>query len=189
MGQLRVPTVLDDPRVGLSEADRELVDNVEQYGFHWMSIGESAQDALDLPEWRDVPSWSFTVGLYATYGHPEFVAFTLDDEIVGTLFWDLVREIEGGRQFEPGKVYDDALPAFEGQRCAFESVSPGWTPMLFGYADWFYKGREFPVLQYLWPDRNGHFVGDDGVTDAVREAQPILVEPPASAEAPPPIRS
>jgi hypothetical protein len=184
----RTPTVLDDPRDGFSDAEREVIDDVEEYGFHWISVGQSEQDNLDSPEWREVPGWSYTIGLYAMYAHPELVVFTLDDEIVGGVFWDLARQIAAGRTFETGGVYEDALPSFDGQSCSFELVSPGWAPELFGWAQWFYKGERFPVLQYLWPDRHGKFATDDGVLAAVRESQPLLVDAPAHEGAPPPTR-
>jgi hypothetical protein len=184
----RVPTVLDDPRDGFSEAEREVINDVEEFGFHWISVGLSEQDVLDSPEWRDVPGWSYTIGLYATCAHPELVVFTLDDEIVGALFWDLARQIAAGRTFEAGEVYEDVLPSFDGQTCSFELVSSGWARGLFGWAEWFYKGERFPVLQYLWPDRHGNFVTDDDVLATVRESQPLLIEAPAYEGAPPPPR-
>jgi Domain of unknown function (DUF4262) len=182
------PTVLDDPRDGFSEDERKVIEDVEEFGFHWISVGQSEQDALDSPEWRDVPGWSYTIGLYARCAHPELVVFTLDNEIVGALFWDLARQIAAGRKLEAGEVYEDALPSFDGQTCSFELVSSGWAPELFGWAEWFYKGARFPVLQYLWPDRHGKFATDDDVLAAVRESQPTLVEAPAYEGAPPPPR-
>jgi len=85
-------------------------------------------------------------------------------------------------------VYDDALPRFEGQRCAFESMSSDWIDPLFGYARWFYKGADFPVLQYLWPDRNGNFAWDEEATAGLRAAQRELMKPPLNRGAPPPPR-
>jgi hypothetical protein len=97
-----------------------------------------------------------------------------------------VRGIEAGQRFEPGRIYEDALASFPGQTCSFEAVSNAWAPSLFGYARWFYKGAEFPVLQYVWPDRNGCFAWEEGATEALRDAQPILTAPPVRESAPPP---
>jgi len=127
--------------------------------------------------------------LYASYGHPEIVVFELDDEIVGAVLWDLADLIQAGERFEPGRAYEDVLPSFEGQSFALEEVAVGWIPSLFGFASWFYKHHEFPVLQYLWPDRDGRFVWEDGAAETIRAAQPSLTEPPAEDTAPPAMRA
>jgi hypothetical protein len=183
-----VPTMLDESVEGLSEADR-LLENVKQYGFHWFSIGQSEEDQIDLPEWRKVPGWSYTIGLHASFGHPEIVVFELKDDIVGALFWDLAESIQAGSRFEAGHIYDNVLRSFEGQRFAFEQVSPGWIASLFGFGSWYYKHEDFPVLQYLWPDRTGLFVWEEGAAKTIREAQPALTQPPREEGSPPPRRS
>jgi hypothetical protein len=80
-----IPSVLDDPRDDLSESDRALVEDVERYGFHYITVGQSDADAEDLPDWQDVPDWTYSIGLYVSFGHPEIVVFTLDSEIAGPL--------------------------------------------------------------------------------------------------------
>jgi hypothetical protein len=136
--------MLDESAEGLSEDDRELIENVRQYGFHWFSVGQSEKDRANFPEWSKVPGWSYTIGLHVSYGHPEIVVFELEDDITGALFWDLAESIKAGNRFEPGQIYDDVLPSFEGQRFTFEQVSPGWIPSLFGFGSWFYKHEDFP---------------------------------------------
>jgi hypothetical protein len=101
--------MLDESAEGLSEDDRELIENVRQYGFHWFSVGQSEKDRANFPEWSKVPGWSYTIGLHASYGHPEIVVFELEDDITGALFWDLAESIKAGNRFEPGQIYDDVL--------------------------------------------------------------------------------
>ncbi|MGZ6616356.1 MAG: DUF4262 domain-containing protein [Solirubrobacteraceae bacterium] len=179
-------TQLDSLRDLLDESERELVGDVETYGFHTVTVGQSENDAAARPEWREVPDWTYTVGLWATFGHPEFVVFGLEPEIARALVWDLVRGIASGRTFEPDRVYRDALPRFDGQPCAFSVVDRGWLRSLFGFGIWFYRGQEFKVLQYRWPDRNGRFAWEHDVLGHVRAAQPDLSSPLAHPEAPPP---
>src|SRR5262245_40705025 len=181
--------MLEESTEALSADDRELVESVRQHGFHWFSVGQAEEDLLEFPDWSDVPNWSYTVGLYALYGHPEIVVFELESDIVGALFWDLLELIQTGQSFEPGQLYDDVLPSFEGQRFMFEPVSPGWISALFGTASWFYKHENFPVMQYLWPDNTNLFVGEPGAAERLRDAQPVLTEPPDADRSPPPRRT
>ena len=174
--------MLDAPREALSPLERELVDNVERYGFHSIAVRQTEQDRIDRPQWRDVRPWTYTIGVNASLGHPDFVVFSLETEFTEPLFWDLVRGIEDGRTFTPGLIYDDVLPSFPGQRCAFDRVAREWFPSLFGFARWFYCRDDFEVLQYLWPDRNGRFAWEEDVRHEVREAQPDLTAAPATGE-------
>jgi hypothetical protein len=178
--------MLDAAREALSPVERELVENVERYGFHSIAVRQTEQDQVDQPRWQHVPPWTYTIGLNASLGHPDFVVFPLETEFAYPLFWDLVREIEGSRTFEPGTVYKDLLPSFPGQEFAFEPVAVEWFPALFG---WFYVGDNFGVLQYLWPDRNGRFAWEDDVRAQVREAQPDLIAPPSAPGEPPQVRT
>jgi len=43
-----------------------------------------------------------------------------------------------------------------------------------GYAIWFYNGRQFPVLQLVWPDKTGRFPGEEGVAESLATLQPLL---------------
>jgi hypothetical protein len=195
MPRSHIRTALDAPREGLSPAHLQILSDIEQYGFHIMHVERalaaehnhrlSQADEEWGQRWSSVPDWSYTIGLYQSYGHPEIVVFTLDEKIVPELFWDLARGIQEGRIFESGTIYGDALPRFEGQRCAFERVSAAWAPNLFGFASWFYQYSDFPVLQYLWPDRHGHFAWDPGAAEYLRDAQRALSTPPTEPDAPP----
>lgn len=42
-----VPTVMDDPRDDLSEPDRALIEDVEKYGFHYITVGQSASGPIE----------------------------------------------------------------------------------------------------------------------------------------------
>jgi len=180
----RVPSLLDDDLSDLSVSAQDMLNDVSTHGFHIVAVYPVAEPDPDWIPWDHVPHWAYTVGLFLTYGHPELVAFALDDETTSAVFWDLAREIERGRSFEPGRVYEDALPSFDGP-CAFEPVDSQWAPSLFGRADWFYKDRGFPIHQYLWPDRNGRWIWEQEVAETIRGAQPDLTRPPSGPHVPP----
>jgi hypothetical protein len=180
----RVPSLLDDDSSELSESARQMLADVSEYGFHIIAVYPSAEPDPDREAWEHVPNWTYTVGLFLTHGQPELVAFGLDHETASDVFWDLARGVESGRTFETGRVYDDALPSFDGP-CAFEAVDPGWAASLFNRAAWFYKDRGFPIQQYLWPDRNGCWIWDEDVAETIGGVQPDLTRPPSDPEAPP----
>jgi hypothetical protein len=168
--------------------DAKVAADIEKHGFSIVTVGWSADDRARQPEWADVGSWTYTIGFLETWGHPEVLAFSLSQDVAAAVLWDLAHEIEKGRRFEPGTVYDDALPTFESQVCAFEAVAPEWAPELLGAAVRFYDRPDVPALQYLWPDRDGRFSWDDGFSPELGRAQRDLSAAPTAPAAPPPPR-
>lgn len=43
-----------------------------------------------------------------------------------------------------------------------------------GCALWFYDGTWFPLLQLVWPDRQGRFPDEAGFDESFRKGQPLL---------------
>jgi len=79
--------------------------------------------------------------------------------------------LRNGSQFEAGKEYPELL---EGFRCAFRKVSKRHYEEYLGYAMWFYKGDEFPVLQCVWPTTKGYFPWDRKYPKDLIDWQPLL---------------
>ena len=150
---------LTDP--GLDDHERKFLTNIEQYGLSITHV---------LPEGNS-PGWSFSAGLYPRYGHPEIVVFGLNRDVAHWLVNHAADEIREGRPFVPGAEYEGLL---EGVRCTFRPVASVWYDPFLGWARWYHGGDEFPVLQCIWPDHDGHYPWDDGFPEAWKCAQPLL---------------
>lgn len=184
-----IATALDAPRESLDAAELEVVDNIARYGFHVMNIQTTEADALAQPEWRDVPDWTYSIGLYVSFGHPEIVIFSLPPESANAVLQDIADQARDGRELALGAIYDGELRSFPGQRFALETVASEWSESLFGWACWFYgASTDFPVAQYLWPDSAGRFAWEDGVGEHICQAQRKLDIAPIRAKQPPPPR-
>jgi Domain of unknown function (DUF4262) len=146
----------------LTDRDRKLLDDVAAHGWHHLHIH---------PERGRDPLWSFTVGLPATWQHPELVIFGLDMEVCQQLFEGIVDDVAGGRSFAAGDEADDVL---EGYPVRFVAVRPHWYSSFLGYAQWFHESDAgFPVLQLVWPDRDGRWPWDPACS-LRRGTQPLL---------------
>ena len=64
----------------------------------------------------------------------------------------------------------------EGYDCAFRAVAKKQYKEYLGFARWYYKGNDFPVLQCVWPDKQHRFPWDDGFEERFRSRQPLLIE-------------
>jgi hypothetical protein len=143
------------------DQDRQILQWVAEYG--WAVLG--------IEEDEDGPPYTFSVGLWRGWKHPEIVIFGLKHEASQVLINNLGLEIREGRTFEPGQEYLDLVPSYP---VCFIEVHPAWVREFFGYACWFNRGDDFPVLQCVWPDRAGRFPWQEGYDVAFLTRQPLL---------------
>lgn len=148
---------------GLDDGDRKLLSDIERVGWHVVMI----------PEEEGTPGWSFSVGLFKRFNHPEIVVFGLPLELSGEVINAIGRDIKKGQAFEAGQEYPEIL---EGVLCTFRPVLRQWYRPFLGYAGWYYRGPEFPVLQCIWPDKKQHYPWDPKFKKAWYWAQPLLFE-------------
>lgn len=142
--------------------DVRLLADVESHGWHLVEIEGDA----------DGPGYVFSVGIYHTIGKPELCIFGLRDGLIMAQILnrigDLMRE---GREFNDWHANDDVI---EGYSCIFRSVRRELYREYFGYACWYHEGLEFPMLQCVWPDREGSFPWNSNYNAELIAAQPVL---------------
>lgn len=154
-----VRTTADD------EFDEQLLADIEQYGWHLVAIDDG----------DEAPAYVFSVGIYQTLGHPEICIFGLNDlNVMGQIVNEIGQMVRAGQTFQDWEASGDVLA---GHDCLFRTVSPRWYQEFFGYDRWYYEGDNFPMLQCVWPDREGKFPWEPGFETGFLEAQPILAAP------------
>ena len=146
-----------------SEAHDKLIADVQQHGCHILNV--AGDDRADF---------SYSVGLYLTFAHPEILVIGLAGEKAMQLI-NLARDlIAGGARFADGQVSTDLV---RGCPVTFVAVEPEHYADRVGFASWFYESlppRGFPLLQLVWPDREGRFPWDAAFDQALRAQQPVL---------------
>ena len=151
----------------LNPAEQKVLDDVEQYGLHVVNV---------LAE-GDLPEFSYTIGLYKNFNHPEVLVYGLPRNRAHPLLNDVGDEVRAGKKYLAGQTYDDFL---EGYRCTFRTIPVTQYPEYLGWASWFYDHGPFPSLQLVYPDREGRWPWQEGVSEGFRSCQLILADVPAS---------
>ena len=157
-----------DPDAWLHDVQRKVVYDVNTFGWHVMLV-------LGEP---DVPGWSYTIGLFTNFGHPEVAMFGLDPRVMHQVLNIVGRSVQRGDRFSDG-VETRAL--LEEHRCIFRAVSPIWALDLFVYARWFHGPVDFPMLQVFWPDHAGRYPWQRGFDATLAPYQPLLFAPDPDA--------
>ena len=135
--------------------------NIEQFGLSIMLI-----EGTDY-----LPACAYTVGLFATYRHPELIAFGLSTKTLQDVLNIGAEMVKHGRVLQPESIYPEF---FEGVNATLVAVDPRNVPDYFGYGIWYHKTSSFPCLQLVWTDRRGRYPWETGFDKHLQDLQPLL---------------
>jgi hypothetical protein len=93
------------------------------------------------------PSFAYTVGLWHTHRSPELAMFGLD-------IYLMQDGIAAGEPVEADQERHDLIKRYP---VVLKQVDLRWYREYFGQAIAFYRRPPFPILEVVWPDRDGRF--------------------------------
>lgn len=114
---------------------------------------------------------AFTLGLYHLRQRPEVVAFGLPEELAGRVLELVADDVEEGVAYAVGQKHDGIV---HGYPVTFGKVTAAQVRALLPELVEAYGTDEVPVLQLVYPDRQGRWPWDADVREGFREAQPVL---------------
>lgn len=147
--------------VGTDPDEIKLIEDIEKFGWHCLNI---------LAE-GELPPYSFSVGLFHSYQHPELIIFGLPANVAHQVLHIAVEAIKGGNPIDLGLPTEELV---EGYSCCFVEVPVSQYRENVGYCRWFYEGDIFPLYQIVWPSREGYFPWHSAAPDSFRSIQPVL---------------
>jgi hypothetical protein len=149
--------------VATDDHDRKLLSDVASYGWHVPHIFAD----------KDGPEYSFSVGLYLKFGHPELLVMGLPQPIAHQLINLAAGHIASGRVFRPRERTEDLTQGFA---CSFVPILVDYYQNYLGYDICFYRSlkRPFPALQLVWPDKQGRFPWESNYDESFFRLQKLL---------------
>ena len=152
-------------RVAKDEAERKALKNIKDYGLHVLHVFED----------DDHPRFSYSVGLFETYLHPEIIIIGLKFELAHTLINNMAYEIKNGKNFTVGEFHEGVLDNY---LCYFGEVPKSEYSEYVGWALWFYEGDNFRLTQCVYPTVSGKFAWEKDFPEDARFSCKLLIEPP-----------
>ncbi len=138
--------------------EQKVTSDVEEYGVHIVNVMED-----------DVgPGFAYSIGLYKSYGHPDFIIFGLKPKLMHVILNNLAFDIREGKKYSDG---DGALDILEGYECFFRKVPQSAYSEYLGHGCRFYLNQDFPVLQCVWPSVDGLYPWQ---SEEIAKLQPVL---------------
>ncbi len=145
----------------MDKGDEKLLADIEEFGWHVLNITEDESG----------PRFSYSVGLFKTFGHPEIIIIGLKHELAHVLINNIGHDIKSGKKYQSGQFYADILDNFD---CLMIDVKKEHFREHVGYGGWYYKGDNFPLLQCIYPTVKGIYPWDKNWPEDIRYLQPIL---------------
>jgi hypothetical protein len=71
-----------------------------------------------------------------------------------------------------------AYTLLPGTACHFIEVADRYYSDYVGFAKWYYRRRQFPLVQLVWPNNDGQYPWSPSATKAFKEWQPVLGDRP-----------
>jgi hypothetical protein len=150
------------PRTAATDpGEQKLLDDVRTFGWHCMNV---------LGDGEHEP-FSYTIGLFRSYGHPELLIYGLPREVAHAVLTIAAKAAASGNPLSLDEPTDELL---EGYPCVFMPVPLHEYQEHVGFARWYYDGDGFPVQQIVWPSKSGLFPWHPEASPAFRAKQPVL---------------
>jgi hypothetical protein len=144
------------------EDERRVIEDVHQYGWHIVGVEDDAEGS----------GFAYSIGLFHTLKQPEIIIFGLSSfKTMAQIINAIGDEMRKGMKCEDWMESDKIL---EGYSCMFRQVDQGFYRDYLGYAMWFYRPDDFPVLQCVWPDRQGRYPWHPQSPAELHTRQPVL---------------
>jgi hypothetical protein len=156
-------------RAARDEPERIVLANIAEYGWH----------AVNVVEDNGCPPWTFTIGLFETWDHPEFIIIGRSRATSHAMLKTLADDIELN---SPPDLTDPDGHLLLGVKCHFLEVNTRYYSDYVGFALWFYRKRRFPLHQIVWPNRDSLYPWDSAAPKSFREWQPLLGASPLSCD-------
>jgi len=144
----------------MNAAEQKVISDVETFGWHVVLVSDDEEG----------PGFAFTIGLFRNYQHPEVIIFGIPHAVAHAVLNSVGEAVKAGTRLSSG---DRKVEFLKDQTCAFVVFPRNSYEAYLGFARWFYKGNEFPALQCVWPDSNGHFPWEAAAAESTRSRQPV----------------
>lgn len=143
-----------------TDAEQKIIDDVKEHGWHVMKVMEEA----------GLPPFAYSIGFFENYRHPEIIVFGLDLDLMHAMINFAGQDIKNGKRFESRGFYSDLIASYD---CWFTDV-PVEHCSKAGWAVWYYKNRDFPLRQCIWPTTQGIYPWEKDYPKDLHKRQPIL---------------
>jgi len=143
----------------LNVHDEHTISQIEEFGCSVLSVGRDCRDEF---------GWTYTIGVFDTCGRPDLITVGLPSKTAHACLNEAVKRQRNGVDLTEVRQMD----LIGKVDCEFRPVDPKWVKRLMNWANWYYEGTGYPVLQAVYPDLENRFPEDKGFN--LKFVQPLM---------------
>ena len=140
---------------------KKQLSDIKEYGLHVLHVLEGEKG----------PTFSYSVGLFHNYQHPEIIMIGLKRDLAHILINNIGYDVKHGKAYKSGHFYDNILDNYE---CLMVEMDAKYYDEYLGQAIRFYKNNDFPVLQCLYPTVEGNYPWEEEWPEDIKDLQPLV---------------
>ncbi|WP_304012173.1 DUF4262 domain-containing protein [Methyloversatilis discipulorum] len=144
--------------------DQRTKDDIAKHGCSVMHVFDAE---------GELPPFAYSIGIQKETGAPEVVVIGLKRPMAHSVINEYNSRVREGERFEVGKYYSGFLGGFD---ICIGAVSLSAYDDYFGQDIDFYGGRNFQVLQVIYPTTQGVWPWTDGAPESFLQWQPLLAK-------------
>jgi hypothetical protein len=142
----------------LCQDDENTISNIEEFGCSIVHVERTTHGL----------GWSYTIGVFDTSGKPDIITVGLRPQTAQVALNEAAKLLRAGTNLSRGR-HRELIGEVE---CEFRPVDPKWVAHVMNWAEWYYEGAAFPVLQAVYPDLDNRFPEEEGFDTSFE--QPLL---------------
>jgi hypothetical protein len=143
----------------LHPTDEQTISKIEEYRYFVLSVAPKCKEEL---------GWTYTIGVHDTCGKHDLITVGLPSKTAHTCLNEAAKRERAGVDLTAGRQSE----LIGNVDCEFRPVDPKWVKHLMNWANWYYGGSDYPVLQAIYPDLENCFPWDEGFNQ--RFVQPLM---------------
>jgi hypothetical protein len=148
----------------MKAADKKVADDIQQYGWHCLSIAPRVGE--------ENASFTYTIGLAVSYNHPELMIFGLDRDKSHGVLSKCVAMIKKGARFPINEPVPDVLA--RDFNVVFKAIRKDCFAEYLGTAVRHYGHQDFDAYVLFWPDKESHFAWESSNLSVQAEALNVV---------------
>jgi hypothetical protein len=144
--------------------EAKVAEDIEKYGWHCLHVAPRVGE--------EGSSFTYTIGLAATYQHPELLIFGLERDKSHGILSECVEMIRAGTHFPIDERVADVLARdFD---VTFRPIRKEHFGEYLGTAVRYYGHDEFGAYVLFWPDKDNNFVWQSSELPSQTEAMTVV---------------
>jgi hypothetical protein len=150
-----------------SDYETNLVERIQNGDWQVTSVFEKRGE--DLP-------FAYTIGIFQNFGQPELLMVGPDSKSAAhyvNRYGALIKE--KGETYAPDNFYSGIMDNLD--VCMINANSEAKDEYTLS-CNWYYRGRDYPLMQCIWPSSKGFWPWDPHAWDDYKKLQPLYGKPP-----------